>query len=259
MARTAIAIGVAAMVFAGWGATAAELTPHRAFYSASIASAKAGTGISRVDGGYAVELERSCDGWIVGQQLTAKIVIADGRALAMDARFTAWESLDGRAYRFSVREQLGQQEKRFKGEASMGARAGVAHFSVPAAAEIALPAGTLFPVGHMATLIDHAILGETSLSVPVFDGSDGQAPRRVTAFIARQKPPGAGATGLAARPRWPVRLAYFAMDANAAMPEFEVESDMLDNGVAGRLLMDFGDFSIRLDLTSVEPLPMPKC
>lgn len=254
-----ILAGVLVLMQVAGGASAAELVPHRAFYAASLGSAKAASGISRIDGSYTVELERACDGWIIRQQLTTEVGVGGSTAITMDARFTAWESLNGRTYRFSVAQRVGENEDRFKGEARLDTRGGSARYIVPAGVSVDLPAGTLFPVGHMAALVDQAVLGANTVASVVFDGSDGTGAKRVSAFIANRKPGPADAMGIAKGPAWPVRMAYYPMEGNAATPEFEVAAEMLANGVTRRLTMDFGDFEAQLDLVSVEALPLPAC
>ena len=259
MRWTQIFAGALVLMQIGGVALAAELAPHRAFYTASLGVAEAASGISRIDGSYSVELERACDGWIIRQQLTTEIGVGGGPPVTMDARFTAWESLNGRSYRFSVAQRVGEKEDRFKGEARLDTRGGSARYIVPAGVSVDLPAGTLFPVGHMAELVDQAVLGANNVSSVVFDGSDGKGAKRVSAFIANRKPGPANVVGVAKGPAWPVRMAYYPMKGNAAIPEFEVAAEMLANGVARRLTMDFGDFEAQLDLVSAEALPQPNC
>ena len=89
---------------------------------------------------------------------------------------------------------------------------------------MALPAGTIFPTEHVADLIAAAQAGEHILSRQVFDGSGEDALTKATAVIGAGKKsalPSGGGEEL----RWPVSIAYFAMDGDDTLPQFEIAFD----------------------------------
>ncbi len=265
-ARVPVLRGFAAvlMILAGTGSLgAAELVAHRAIYSIALGSVQIPGAIVEVGGAMKMELEKTCEGWIMGQDMTMNVLTARGREIEQNIRFAGWESLDGRAYRFAVRRKSGDETDSTRGRASIGADGGPgeAAFKQPEARTLSLPKETLFPVGHTGWLIDRALAGEKRASRFVFDGTDGQGPERAVAFIGRRKEAGVGgALGpLADRPGWNVRLAFFPQHSRAAAPEYEIEIDQLDNGVATRMVLDFQAFSVVLTLEKIEAVTSPSC
>ena len=134
---------------------------------------------------------------------------------------------------------------------------------MPEAKTLRLPDGTLFPLGHTAWLIEQARAGRHHVARMVFDGVGGEAPKPVSAFIGNRVGPGAGgASGLGPLTRragWPMRLAFHAADGRTATPEYEIEVLQLENGVAPRMVMDFGAFTVRVDMVKIEPIAEPDC
>ena len=258
--------GLAAVltILAGTGPLgAAELVAHRAIYSIALGSVQVQDTIVEADGAMTMELEKTCEGWIMGQDMTMGVLTAQGRMIKQTIHFAGWESLDGRAYRFVASRISDAETEAASGRASIGAGGGPgeAAFKQPEAKTLSLPADTLFPVAHTGWLIDRAMAGEKRASRFVFDGADGEGPERAVAFIsAKKKPRERGALGpLADRPGWNVRLAFFPQDSRAAAPEYEIEVDQLDNGVATRMVLDFQAFSVILTLEKIEAVTLPSC
>ena len=103
------------------------------------------------------------------------------------------------------------------------------------------------------------------MSYSVFDGARLDGAFTVNAVIG--KPPrGAGApvvrgdVGLLRQQSWGVRLAFFAAgDQGTANPEYELALDLLANGVARSMLLDYGDFAVDARLVQIQALPRPRC
>ena len=60
-------------------------------------------------------------------------------------------------------------------------------------------------------------------------------------------------------PVWRVRLAYFPTESANDLPEFEIEVDFREDGVAQRIIQDFGDFQLHLTPVQFEALPQKAC
>lgn len=244
---------------------AADLAPHRALYAATLERVQSGAGIVAASGTMAVSLERACDGWISTLQTVVDTALDDGRSLRQDLRFAGWESLDGKTYRFSSRQRIGEAEVGFKGSARGAdpATAGSAEFVAPAKKTLALPKGTLFPIGHMAWLIDRALAGRRQDVSLVFEGAGGEGAKQVAVFIGPRQAPLADAAArlgeLAARPGWSMRMGFYAPDGRAPTPDYEAEVLQLDNGVARVMVLGMGGFMVRMTLLKVEALPAPRC
>ena len=99
----------------------------------------------------------------------------------------------------------------------------------------------------------------------MFDGARLDGAFQVNAVIGR--PP--RATGAPAvrgdvalmrnQPAWSVRLAFFATGDQGANPEYELALDLLGNGIARSMLLDYGDFAVDARLVQLQALPRPKC
>ncbi len=244
---------------------AAGLVPHRAIYSLKLGSVRPNAGLVDARGAVKMVLEKTCYGWIITQEMTMEMYTTAGGVIRQDSRVAGWESLDGTSYRFASRNTLGKQVERFKGEARLGAagKPGKATFKVPAGKSMVLPEDTLFPAGHTAWLIERALAGDRQAPRTVFDGTDGQGPREVTAFIGPRVESGEhgkkGLGELVQRPGWNVRMAFYPLDSRAAAPEYEVEVLQLDNGVAPRVVLDYPQMTVIMTMEKVETIPLPPC
>ncbi len=251
------AIAVAA---AAGPASAAELVPHRALYSLKLSTTRSGSGILDARGNMHFALEQTCDGWTIAETLSLVVDSANG-AFEQEMHYAGWESADGTTYRFVSRHRLGGDRGDTRGRARAG-QAGEAVFKSPAARTLPLPEGTLFPVGHTTSLIDHAVAGSRQVPSTVFDGIDGEGPQKVVAFIGPRRRPdveGDDPDSLTNRPRWTMRLAFYPVDSAASAPQYEMEAVQLDNGVVSRLVLDFNEFAVILELETVTALARPVC
>jgi hypothetical protein len=244
------------------------LVPHRATYDMKLSVARPNSGIIEVSGRMVLEMVDSCEAWEVKQRIKLKFLRNDGEEFDTDSSFTSYETKDGLGLRFSVRNIQDQEvEEELRGHADLEATGGKgrASFSLPEVRSFELPAGTLFPTTHLALIIRHARDGDKSVSYSVFDGARLDGAFTVNAVIG--KPPrGAGApvvrgdVGLLRQQSWGVRLAFFAAgDQGTANPEYELALDLLANGIARSMLLDYGDFAVDARLVQIQALPRPRC
>lgn len=264
----------AALLFLGlWirGADAQQpdspLVPHRATYDMKLSVARPNSGIVEVSGRMVLETVEACEGWEVKQRIKLKFLRNDGDEFTTDSSFTSYETKDGLALRFSVRNiQDDEVEEELRGNADLDAPGGKgrASFTLPEVRSFELPAGTLFPTTHLALVIRHARDGDKSASYFVFDGARLDGAFRVNAVIG--KPPrGAGGAIrgdvglLRGQPSWGVRFAFFAAGDQGALPEYEMALDLLGNGIARSMLLDYGEFAVDARLVQLQALPRPRC
>ena len=84
--------------------------------------------------------------------------------------------------------------------------------------------------------------------------------RHVPAFKAKAKHLPAALTANDNKlPVWRVRLAYFSLLSNEEFPKFEIEVDYSKDGVAQRMVQNFGDFTLNLAPSRFELLPSLDC
>lgn len=245
------------------------LVPHRATYEMKLSVARPNSGIVEVSGRMVLETADSCEGWEIKQRIKLTFLRNDGEEFETDSNFTSYESKDGLELRFSVRNAQNEEvHEELRGRAELDGLGGKgrATFSLPESRSFELPAGTLFPTTHLARVIKHAREGDKSVSYKVFDGARLDGAFNVNAVIGKppRNPPGAppmrGDLGLLrGQPAWGVRFAFFASDDLGAQPEYELALDLLANGIARSMLLDYGDFAVDARLIQLQALPRPKC
>jgi hypothetical protein len=208
----------------------------------------------------------SCDGWTIEQRYRLSIVMSQGENIELTTSYVTWEAKDGRRYRFNVvRERNGETEEKLRGEARIddAETRGFAEFSEPREDRVLLPAGTLFPSEYTLRLIENAREGRKLLSRLVFDGATVDGPFEINAVIGDEHSAGPldgeAAAALLEGGSWPMRLAFFGAFSQNAEPDYEVGMDLLPNGVARSLELDYGVFTIDGTLESLERLPKPSC
>jgi hypothetical protein len=259
-------------------ALAADIDPHRALYSLTLASAKSGSGVLGASGAMYYEWGETCDGWTVEQRFRLRLIYAEQGGSSLSSTLVTWESKDGLRYRFNERRlRDGQLDEELHGDAHLDGtdKGGAAEFTKPTATKITLAPGVIFPTMHTLVLIDRAKAGDQFVSRKVFDGSAVENAEQITAVISAVRQSGAAAVSpqadasqaetakspLLDRPSWRVRLAFFppTTDEGAETPDYELGMQLLANGVSRDMDLDYGDYVIKARLDEIEPLTKPAC
>jgi hypothetical protein len=268
----AIAVAVVAAFCVAGAARGAGLylAPHHAVYKMTLATTRPGSGIVGADGTMSYKFADACSGWIVENRIAITYAYSEGTVAATTTDFVTWEAKDGLRYRFRLRNTRdGRVTDDIEGTARLrpGGRGGVAKFTRPQAVTMRLPPGTEFPTAQTVELMRAARAGRRSLLRTVFDGSDTDGPYAVNALIAqpaqRTRPDrhigGAGAYRLLHTRSWPMRLAFFPLDDQVSVPDFEMAINYHANGVAQSVTQSFKDFSLRGTLEHLTALRRPHC
>lgn len=253
---------VAAVFYAA--PASAELVAHRAIYSLKLGKVRDRASLVDARGAMISVMEKSCDGWMLAQTLSMELDTAEGRTVQQNMNFAGWEGANGKSYRFVARNQSGGEDKRFRGRARVEIDApGKAVFRVPKNKKITLPEGTMFPIGHMAWLIEQARAGVRQAPRFLFDGADGTGPQEVNVFIGPRISSadyGEARLGpLTEQFGWTMRMAFYPAGSRESVPEYEIEVLQLENGVAPRMILIYADFSVIMELKKIEAVPAPKC
>ena len=93
----------------------------------------------------------------------------------------------------------------------------------------------------------------------MFDGSEVEAPTSVSAVIGKKSIEPDAEEPLLRGPQWPIRMAFFASENKVSEPIYEMSINMHDNGIASVLELDYGDFTVTVELKTLEALPQPAC
>ena len=261
-ATTALFVLAGALGF-GNQASAATVTPHRAFYEMQLGAADQNSNVQAVSGRSAFTLDRDCDGWRSNEEYLIEFSGKEGSRDRILSRFESWESDSGDMYSFEISENSSfESAKDFGGFAEIKSGGGDAYFSMADEVAVALPADTYFPMRHLNAIIDSAENGKTMLAASVFTGAKPDDALLSTNTVI------GGWRGEAAAIQmgefgqggyWPVQIAYFKPAATAAAPEYEIQYSMQPNGVVRRYIIDYGEFTIIAKLLKLESVETPNC
>jgi hypothetical protein len=241
-------------------------TPHRAIYEMRLNTAKNGSDIADVSGKMFFEWADACDGWAVQQRMQMHFSYAQGDESDMRSTSATWESKDGKKYRFNMRRTTdGKETENYRGNATLSDKGGRGNYEIPRKKTVELPANSLFPSAHTFLVLQKAQTGEKLFTRPVFDGSDEEGLADVSAFVGAQHPEKEEKDStlrknpLLKDQSWPIRMAFFKPKSETGTPDYEMNLSLLPNGVAKSMLIDYGDFSVRGELISLEALPASGC
>lgn len=227
---------------------------HRALYDLKMESAQKGGSVTAATGTMAYEITDACDGWATRQRLALSLTNEEGQTIETVSDYATWESKDGLSMRFRMRQTTDTAlTDQVEGEAHLDRTGGpgTIHYTVPGVRDMALPAGTLFPMMHTDAILAAAAAGKKFISLPIFDGTGDKGAQDSSVAIIDWNPPGpAPYPVLAALPSGRVRVAFFNRTPSEAdaktkipgSPDYEVGMRYWADGVADDLHMDFADF-----------------
>ena len=131
----------------------------------------------------------------------------------------------------------------------------------------------VFPTEHVRRIIAAARDGKTLLQVAVYDGSDtGEKIYDTLTIIGKAIAPDehkptdavAGQAAFAGLTRWPVTISYFdhavaTEKSGEQTPVYAITFELYENGVSRALLLDYGDFVLTGEMTSLEMKDVKAC
>jgi hypothetical protein len=269
----AAAAGAAALTLAGSFSThrAVALTPvgefasHRAVYELKLAQTRGNSSTVGARGRILYDFSgNACDGYALQFRQVSELDNGEGRLSLSDLRSTTWE--DGAAKRFVFKSENYLNEAMIDavdGHADRQAGEVTVNLAKPEAKKFDIDAAIAFPTDHMRRIIEAARAGKTILELPLYDGSDkGEKVYNTLTIIGRaiepnERPPADAAAGkaeLAALKRWPVTVSYFDKAAKTGdqAPAYAIKFELYENGISRALVLDYSDFSISGELTSIE-------
>jgi hypothetical protein len=269
----AAAVGAAALILVGSFGThrAVALTPvgefasHRAVYELKLAQTRGNSSTVGARGRILYDFSgNACDGYALQFRQVSELDNGEGRLSLSDLRSTTWE--DGAAKRFVFKSENYLNEAMIDavdGHADRQAGEVTVNLAKPEAKKFDIDAAIAFPTDHMRRIIEAARGGKTILELPLYDGSDkGEKVYNTLTIIGRaiepnERPPADAAAGkaeLAALKRWPVTVSYFDKAAKTGdqAPAYAIKFELYENGISRALVLDYSDFSISGELTSIE-------
>ncbi len=270
--RFAFAVLVAGLLVAApaFGPAAAEpqaggiaLASHLAIYDLKLANSRGKRSLEAVRGRIVYDFSSACEGYGLQFRQVTSLDSGEGKTALSDLRATSWEDAEAKSFRFTSQNFLddrlvenvdGNAERQTEGVAVKLTKPEQKQFSAGAAA---------FPTEHMRDILAAAHAGKSLLQVNVYDGSDnGQKVYQSLTVIGRKIPPNerkpadaaASLPVLADLDRWPVTISYFEKTDQTAeqTPVYSISFELYDNGISRALVLDYGDFAVSGDMTSLE-------
>jgi hypothetical protein len=244
------------------------LAPHRAYYDLRLARSKGTRGITAIRGRILYDFSGNrCEGYDLKFRQISDLISAEGHDALSDLSSTTWEDAGAGKFRFNSENKLNQDKADLVGGRADRQPDKVAvTLDKPEARTFAIPADAVFPTEHMRKIIAAARAGKKVLELVVYDGSDtGDKVFNTLTVIGKPIPPGAAPPDdaaakvpeLASLTRWPVTISYFDRDAKAEASgeqtvTYSIEFELYENGISRALMLNYSDFSIKGDLSSLE-------
>src|SRR5262245_6560762 len=243
---------------------AGELASHRAVYELKLAHTRGNSPAVAARGRILYDFSgNACDGYALQFRQVSELDNGEGKVTLSDLRSTTWE--DGAAKKFIFKSQNYVNEALIDsvdGQAERQRDNVAVSLKEPAAKTFDLAAGTVFPTDHMRRIIEAARVDKNILELPVYDGSEkGEKVYNTLTVIGpaiapnERVPSDASARepALAALKRWPVTVSYFDRTArDDQAPVYSIRFEVFENGVSRALMLDYNDFAISGELTSIE-------
>ncbi|WP_317683280.1 EipB family protein [Terasakiella sp. A23] len=209
------------------------------------------------------KFRRTCDGWTVEHYNAMQMEYENGQQANMVWNYTSWEAMDGSHLRF--RTQMKRNDEvisKFSGEARHEADKTTVTYSRPSGKRADMPANTYFPTRHMRESLEMAEKGETFFNSPYFDGSGEELDFDLNAVMTPYKGKPLVKVEDQVLPNvksWDMQLAFFDPKAQESIADMEITARYRRDGVATRLIQDFGDFVLEGQLVEFAYSDEPQC
>jgi EipB-like len=274
-----VAIGLAGA--AGLPAVAAPpaevfLAPHRAVYDLKLIKTHGSRGIDAVRGRILYDFSgNACSGYELQFRQVSELD-SEGKTAVSDLRSNTWEDAKAMVFRFNSQNLLNEEQTdAVDGHADRNAKTVAVSLSKPKEKNFTVPENAVFPTEHMRRIIVAAREGKSILEFPVYDGSEsGEKLYSTLTVIGKPIAPGekvpddaaAKIPELSKLTRWPVTISYFEHESEQKeqtaeqTPVYAISFELYENGVSRALILDYADFTISGELTSLElkkPKPCP--
>jgi hypothetical protein len=241
------------------------LVPHRAVYDLKLVQSRGRRSLQAVHGRILYDFSgNACEGYALRFRQMSVLDSGEGKPVMSDLRANTWEEGEARSLRFNSQSYLNDQlRESVDGFAQRDQSAVGVRLTKPGSRSFDLAPNLVFPTEHVRRIITAAREGKTLLEASVYDGSEtGEKVYDTLAVIGAvikpgEKPPTDAAAkqpALAALPRWPVTVSYFEHTEASGdkTPIYVVGFEIYDNGISRALTLDYGDFVLSGELTSLE-------
>jgi hypothetical protein len=247
------------------------LAPHRAVYDLKLGQLRGKRSLEAVRGRIVYDFNGNmCDGYDLRFRQVTELDSGEGKYALSDLRSTSWEEGRAHSLRFDSQNYLDRKlVDTVDGHADKGPD-GVSVTLLKPRPKTTEIGTAVFPSEHMRRIIAAARAGDKLLEVTVYDGSENgdkvyQSLTVIGKKIATNEhaptDAAAGQAAFANVDRWPVTISYFdrSKEGGEQTPVYAITFEAYANGVARALLLDYNDFTVTGDLTSIEMKPAKPC
>ena len=261
---TAVAMSSAtASMASAQAAQPIRLAAHRAVYDLKLLESRGKQSLQSVRGRILYDLSGDpCQGYSLRFRQVTELDTGEGKAVISDLRQTYWEEGAGMSFRFSSENKLGDDAPQsVEGAARREGERLLIDLTKPEKKRVEA-ADAAFPSDHMVRIIKAANEGKALLEVGAYDGAeDGEKFYNTLTIIGQPIAPGGGGLdaasaqkGMTEQRRWPVTISYFEKTGAGGeqTPVYSLGFEVFENGISRALKLDYGDFVLTGELTSLE-------
>lgn len=253
-------------------AAADELTPHRAVYDVSLATADPSSSIAAAMGRLVFDLSgATCEGYVVNSRFVTRMTDSEGQTNVTDLRSATFETLEPAQLDFLTSTSLGAEKStEVKGTAEARSDGVVVERTKPKAGTLTLKRA-VFPAAHTRLILETAKAGERVLEIAVFDaGDEADQVYETTTVIGPGRTGLSGASeseraileaaGLGDQMSWRVVISYFEeASVGEPTPAYELAFDLLTSGIAYNVRFNYTAFTLAGELTELSLSDIPDC
>jgi EipB-like len=247
------------------------LAPHRAVYDLKLSQSRGKRSLEGVRGRIVYDFSGSaCEGYGLQFRQVTELDNGEGKTAVSDLRSTTWEDGAAKTFHFNSQNFLndelvesvdGEAERRPEGVGIRLRKPTDKHFD---AGQVA------FPTEQMRKILEAAHAAKSLLDLAVYDASEnGEKVYQSLSLIGHKIPPeeskpvdaAGGQNALARLDRWPVTISYFdkAQKNGEQTPVYAISFELYDNGIARALVLDYGDFAVSGEMTSLQVKDVKPC
>ncbi|MBO0733440.1 MAG: cell envelope integrity EipB family protein [Methylocapsa sp.] len=244
------------------------LASHRAVYELTLLKSTGSQSPTAAHGRIVFEFTGSpCEGYVQNFRQVTEMQPAEGPTRVSDMHSATFEDAQGRDFEFKTETKVdGGTAEQTDGRAQRNAGGSLlVNLAKPKRHRIELERDVVFPTEHLRRILAAAKAGQNILELNVYDGSEtGEKFFETTAYIGR--PLAGPAVEKAAHipeldnmRRWPVSISYFEGGEKDGAPSYILSFDLYENGISRALRLDYGDFVLAGEMSTLELLPNRSC
>jgi len=261
----AIALGLGVVGSPAWAQSeTVPLAAHRAIYDLKLSKSQGKQSLQAVRGRIVYDFSGStCEGYGLQFRQVTELDNGEGKTAVSDLRSTTWEDGSAKSFRFNSQNYLNDElVDTVDGEASRRSNGVTVKLTKPEGKQF--EAGPVsFPTEQMRGILLAARGGQSLLDLGIYDGSENRQKiyqsltvigRKIPAEDHKPSDAAASQAALDHMDRWPVTISYFDKSDKGGeqTPSYTISFELYNNGISRALVLDYGDFAVRGEMTSLE-------